>query len=61
MFKYIVEQLPNSQVFGIFSLLFFFSIFVIILIRVWKSDKDYLRKMAHMPLESSSNGDQTDE
>jgi hypothetical protein len=62
MFKYIVELLPNSDIFGIFSLLLFFGIFIAIIVMAWKSDKNYIRKMERLPLESSSsNGEKFDE
>ncbi len=61
MFKHIVEQLPNSEVYAILSLLFFFGFFVTIVIRALRSDKNYIRKMERLPLESSSsNGEKTD-
>ena len=61
MFKHIVELLPNSEIYGIFSLLLFFGFFVVIIVMAWKSDKSYIRKMERLPLESSSsNGEKFD-
>ena len=58
MFKYIVEQLPGSDYYGIISLVMFFTFFIGILIMVFRADKEYLKKMEHMPLEPTpSNGD----
>lgn len=58
MFKYIVEQLPNSDIYGIISLVIFFIFFIGVLIMVFKADKEYLKKMEHMPLEPThSNGE----
>jgi hypothetical protein len=61
MFKHIVELLPNSEIYGIVSLLLFFGFFVAIIVMAWKSDKNYIRKMERLPLDSpSSNGEKFD-
>ena len=61
MFKHIVEQLPGSEIFGIISLLIFFGIFITIVVMAWKSDKNYIKKMERLPLDSSSiNGEKYD-
>lgn len=61
MFKHIVEQLPGSEIFAIISLLLFFGFFIAIVIWAWKSDKEYLKKMERLPLDSSSiNGEKYD-
>ena len=60
MFKHIVEQLPNSELYAVLALLFFFTFFAIIVIRTVRFDKKFIRKMERLPLESSSNGENSD-
>ncbi len=53
MFKQLVEQLPGSEIFAIISLLLFFGFFITIIIMAGKKDKNYLRRMERLPLDSS--------
>jgi cytochrome c oxidase cbb3-type subunit 4 len=58
MFKYLVEQLPGSDLYAIVSLVIFFSIFIGVLVMIIRADKEYLTRMERMPLDSpQSNGD----
>ena len=61
MFKQLVEQLPGSEIFAIISLVLFFSFFITVIIMAWKKDKNYLRIMEQLPLDSSSGiGEKSD-
>jgi len=57
MFSHIFESAEGISGFGIDALLIFFSIFVIVIIRTIRMDKDHVKKMGNLPLESNqANG-----
>jgi len=61
MFKQLIEQLPGSEIFAIISLLLFFGFFISVIIMAWKKDKNYLKRMERLPLDSSpGNGEKSD-
>jgi hypothetical protein len=55
MFKYLFEALPGIEIFATIALFLFIGLFIGILIWVIRIDKDYLKKMRHLPLESLKN------
>ena len=58
MFKHFIEQIPISETLAIISLLLFFLVFVGVIYFTIKTDKSYIDKMKHLPLDSSqSNGE----
>ena len=61
MFKYIIEHLPNSEIYAIVSLLLFFLVFLGIIYKTIRTDKSYIRKMERLPLDTAqNNGDPSD-
>ena len=58
MFKNIFESISGISIFGLISMIFFFLIFLGVIYWVIRADKNYLKKMENMPLDSSEiNGD----
>ena len=55
MFKYLFDALPGIEIFAIIALFLFVGLFIVILIWVIRVDKDYLKKMRQLPLESLQN------
>jgi cbb3-type cytochrome oxidase subunit 3 len=53
MFREIFESMSGISIFGLFSMIFFFIIFLSVIYWVIKADKEYLKKMENMPLDSS--------
>jgi len=51
MYKYILEGAGNINWMAIFALITFFTLFVIMLFAILRRDKDFIDRMAHMPLE----------
>ena len=51
MLNRLFESVPGFQLFGISVLLLFFVVFLLIIIRTWRADKEYLKKMSELPLE----------
>ena len=58
MFKYYFEQINNVEIWPIISLSIFFIFFLVLLIWVFKTDKNHIIKMSNMPLEGN-NSDNT--
>lgn len=58
MFKQIFESMSDIGIFGLFSMILFFLIFIGIIIWTIRADKKYLKKMENMPLDPpKTNGD----
>lgn len=53
MFREIFESMSGVDIFGLFSMILFFIIFLGVIYWVIKVDKKYLNKMENMPLDSS--------
>jgi len=53
MFREIFESMSGISIFGLFSMILFFLIFLGVIYWVIKADKKYLNKMENMPLDSS--------
>ena len=53
MFREIFESMSGISIFGLFSMILFFLIFLGVIYWVIKADKKYLTKMENMPLDSS--------
>lgn len=53
MLNRLFQNVPGIQIYGIFVLLLFFIIFIVIVIRVWRADKQYLKKMSELPLDQT--------
>jgi cbb3-type cytochrome oxidase subunit 3 len=54
MFKQIFESMSNIGIFGLTSMILFFLIFIGVIVWTIRADKKYLKKMEHMPLDSST-------
>jgi preprotein translocase subunit YajC len=58
----IMESIPGIQIFGVVALVLFFILFLFLIIRTWRADKQYLKKMSSLPLEqSTTHGDESHE
>ena len=53
MFKDIFESMSGISIFGLISMVFFFLIFLGVIYWTIRADKEYLKKMENMPLDSS--------
>lgn len=51
MYKYILEGAGDINWMAIFALVTFFIVFVIASMLILRSDKAFINKMAHMPLD----------
>jgi cytochrome c oxidase cbb3-type subunit 4 len=51
MLNRMFQNIPGIQIYGMIVLLLFFVIFIVIVIRVWRADKQYLKKMSELPLD----------
>jgi len=61
MFKQFVAQLPDSEIYAIVSLLLFFLVFLGVIYKTIRTDKNYIKKMERLPLDASqNNGDPSD-
>lgn len=52
MFKYLFDALPGIEIFAIIALFLFIGLFIVILIWITRIDKEYLKRMRHLPLDS---------
>ncbi|MBK6773514.1 MAG: CcoQ/FixQ family Cbb3-type cytochrome c oxidase assembly chaperone [Ignavibacteria bacterium] len=53
MFKEYFELIDGVELYPVFSLIVFFIFFIIVTIRFFKTDKDYIEKMEKLPLEKN--------
>ena len=51
MYKYILESVSGINWMGVLPLIIFFIFFVITLVRVFKTDKEDIRKLENLPFE----------
>jgi membrane protein CcdC involved in cytochrome C biogenesis len=59
MFKYLFDSLAGIEIYAIASLFFFMAFFFVIVNWVIRMDKNYIKKMGQLPLDSQKNdGDQ---
>jgi cbb3-type cytochrome oxidase subunit 3 len=55
MFKHYFERIEGIEFYAIFSLLLFFSFFILCIVWIIKLDKKYIKKMENLPLESNES------
>ena len=55
MYKYILERAGDIDWMGIIPLLLFTTVFVIITIRAITAKKDFMNRMANLPLEENDS------
>jgi len=55
MYKNILQSINGVEVYAIIALLIFFLFFVGVTIWLLKVDKNYLKEMSKLPLESDNN------
>ena len=55
MYKYILESSGNINWMALFALITFFTVFLISTYLVLRKDKDYLEKMAALPLDEDQD------
>ncbi|MGK9476190.1 cbb3-type cytochrome c oxidase subunit 3 [Melioribacter sp. OK-6-Me] len=48
-----LSSIDGVSVYPIISLIIFFSVFIITIIRTWKLDKNFIEKMKNLPLNNS--------
>lgn len=53
MFKEYFEMINGVELYPVFSLIVFFIFFVIMVVRFFRTDKDYNEKMEKLPLENN--------
>ena len=51
MLKQLFESVPGIQIYGVVVLILFITLFLLIIIRVIRTDKQYLKKMSELPLD----------
>ena len=54
MYKNILQSIDGVEIYAIIALLIFFLFFIGVTIWLLKVDKDYLKKMSKLPLESDN-------
>lgn len=57
MFKHYFEQIHNVEIWPIISLSIFFIFFVVLLIWVFTTDKNFINEMSQLPLEGNNSDD----
>ena len=55
MFKHYFELIEGIEFYAIFSLLLFFSFFILCIVWIINLDKKYIKKMENLPLESNES------
>ena len=55
MYKQILESIEGIGIYPIISLVMFFFFFVIMIIWLFKMDKNYLKRMEHLPLDQNES------
>jgi cytochrome c oxidase cbb3-type subunit IV len=55
MLKQLFESIPGIQIYGIVVLVLFFLLFLAIVFRVSRADKQYLKKMSELPLQATNH------
>ncbi len=55
MYKEVLQSIKGADVFAIVSLFLFIFFFLVVVVRLIKMDKNYIKKMAHLPLDSENN------
>jgi preprotein translocase subunit YajC len=59
MLKNLFESMPGIQVYGIAVLILFMILFIVIIFRIMRTDKQYLKKMSELPLDHGvKNGEE---
>ncbi len=51
MFSNYLTSIKDVEIFPVISLIIFFLVFVIVLVKVIRLDKNYIKKMGNLPLE----------
>jgi TM2 domain-containing membrane protein YozV len=61
MFKYLIDLIPNAEIYAISGLFIFLCLFGAVVVWVFRLDKKYIEKMGRLPLDSTKkNGDHQD-
>jgi cytochrome c oxidase cbb3-type subunit IV len=55
MYKEVLQSISHVDVYAIISLTIFILFFIIIILRLIRMDKNYLKKMEQLPLEPENN------
>lgn len=55
MFQYLFDSIPGIEIYAILSLFFFITFFIAILYWMIRMDKDYIKKVSQLPLDSIQN------
>ena len=55
MYKEVLQSIKGIDVFAAVALIIFILFFVLIVIQLLRLDKNYLKKMAQLPLDSENN------
>ena len=55
--KHHVETIAGIEIFPLISFLIFFTFFVVLLIWVFRSSKEYIAEVEQLPLEESDSND----
>ena len=51
MLSDMLRSISGLEIYPIISLVLFFSVFLFTVVKVWRLDKEYLRRMGNLPLE----------
>lgn len=55
MFKEVLQSINGIEIFAIISLILFFTLFILLSVKLLRMDKNYLKNMAQLPLETDNN------
>jgi cytochrome c oxidase cbb3-type subunit 4 len=55
MYKNVLESISGIEIYPLISLVIFFVFFTLVLIWVFKADKQYMKKMETIPLDNNDS------
>ncbi len=55
MYKEVLQSIEGIGVFAVIALIIFILFFVLVVVRLLRMDKNYINKMAQLPLEPENN------
>lgn len=55
MYKDVLQSIKGVDLYAIISLILFIVLFIVVVVRLIKMDKNYIKKMERLPLEPENN------
>ncbi|NCS88395.1 MAG: cytochrome C oxidase Cbb3 [Ignavibacteria bacterium CG2_30_36_16] len=57
MYKSVLESIEGVDIYPAISLVIFFVLFVVLLIKTFKLDENFIKQMSELPLEKENHSD----